>query len=187
MKGRWRESSISLAGFTLVTERAADPVSERQFELLQDLIVSLRNAKAEMGLQKVKPSAQVRCEDLRWLELFRAHQETILRLSAFQALNFTRENLEPTAAGVRGGPIFALRVFHEQPVDRRAELARLEKEKEKTEQALAQVQKQLGNGNFLARAPKEVVRGVEHRRAELAEHLRKILESLKKLTEDRSV
>jgi valyl-tRNA synthetase len=182
-----RESSISLTGFQLVTERAADPVSEKQFELLQDLVVSLRNAKAEMGLQKVKPSAQVGCEDLRWLELFRAHLETILRLSAFQALNFTRESLVATAPDVRGGPIFSLRVFHEQPVDRNEEFARLEKEKEKTEQALAQVQKQLDNENFLARAPQEVVRGVAHRRAELAGHLRKILESLERFTQDRSV
>src|SRR5208337_3180304 len=98
-----RESSISLMGFNLVSERAADPVSEKQFELIQDLIVSLRNAKAEMGLQKVKPSAQVGCEDLRWLELFRSHLETILRLSTFRALNFTRERLEATTPGVRGG------------------------------------------------------------------------------------
>jgi len=189
-----RKSSISLTAFNLVSEPAADPVSEKQFELIQELIVCLRNAKAEMGLQKVKPSAQVACEDLRWLELFRSHQETILRLSAYQALNFTRERLEPTASGVRGGStgsgglsIFALRVFHERPVDREAELARLEKEKEKTERALAQVQKQLDNENFRARAPQEVVRSVAHRRAELAGHLRKILESLERFSEDRSV
>jgi valyl-tRNA synthetase len=183
-----------LTGFNLVSERAADPVPEKQFELIQDLIVSLRKAKAEMGLQKVKPSAQVGCEDLRWLELFRAHLETILRLSAYQALNFTRERLEAITPGVRGGStgsgglsIFALRVFHEQPADQDAEFARLEKEKEKTEQVLAQVQKQLDNEDFRARAPQEVVRGVERRRTELAGHLRKILESLERFTEDRSV
>jgi valyl-tRNA synthetase len=182
-----RESSISLMSFKLVNERAADPVSEKQFELIQNLIVSLRNAKAEMGLQKVKPSAQVGCEDLRWLELFRAHLDTILRLSAFQALNLTRERLEATAPGVRGGPIFALRVFHEAPSDHEAERLRLRKEKEKLEEALAQVKEQLENRAFRERAPRDVVRGVEHRRAELAGHLRKILESLERLTEDRSV
>jgi valyl-tRNA synthetase len=187
IKGWSRERSISLTAFDPVGERAADPVSEKQFELIQDLIVALRNAKAEMGLQKVKPSAQVGCEDLRWLELFRAHQETILRLSAFQALNFTRERLEATAAGVRVGAVFALRVFHEEPVDHEAERSRLRKEKEKLEQALAQVNAQLGNREFLERAPREVVRGVEHRRGELAEHLRKTLESLERFTEDWSV
>jgi valyl-tRNA synthetase len=184
-KGSWRESSISLMGFKLVSERAADPISEKQFGLIQDLIVALRNAKAEMGLQKVKPSAQVGCDELRWLELFRAHQETILRLSAYQALNFTRERLEATAPGVREGPIFDLRVFHEEAVDHEAESSRLRKEKEKLEQALAQVKAQLENREFRERAPREVVRGMEHRRAELAEHLRKILESLERFNEDR--
>jgi valyl-tRNA synthetase len=175
-----RESSISLTGFNLVSERAADPVSERQFELIQDLIVSLRNAKAEMGLQKVKPSAQVGCEDLRWLELFRSHQETILRLSAYQALNFTRERLEATAPGVRGGPIFDLRVFHEEPLDHEAERLRLRKEKEKLEQALAQVKAQLENREFRDRAPREVVRGVEHRRSELNDRYTKVVEALER-------
>jgi valyl-tRNA synthetase len=182
-----RESSISLTGFDLVSERAADPVSEKQFELMQDLIVGLRNAKAEMALQKVKPSAQVGCEDLRWLELFRSHQETILRLAAYQALNFTRERFEATAPGVRGGPIFDLRVFHEAPLDREVERSRLRKEKEKLEQALAQVKAQLENREFRDRAPREVVRGAQRRHAELAEHLSKTLESLKRFTEDRSL
>jgi valyl-tRNA synthetase len=170
-----------LTPFILVGERAADPVSEKQFELIQDLIVSLRNAKAEMGLQKVKPSAQVGCEDLRWLELFRSHQETILRLSAYQALNFTRERLETAAPGVRGGPIFALRVFHEAPSDHEAERSRLRKEKEKLEQALAQVKAQLENREFRNRAPREVVRGVEHRRSELNERYTIVVEALDRL------
>jgi valyl-tRNA synthetase len=176
-----RESSISLMGFKLVSERAADTVSERQFELIQDLIVSLRNAKADMGLQKVKPSAQVGCEDLRWLELFRSHQETILRLSTFQALNFTRERLEAKAPGVRGGAIFALRVFHDEPVDHEAERARLRKEKEKLEQARAQVKAQLENREFLDRAPRDVVRAAERRRSELNERYNIVVETLERL------
>jgi valyl-tRNA synthetase len=180
-------SSISLTSFRLVSERAADSVSEKQFELIQDLVVSLRNAKAEMGLQKVKPSAQVGCEDLRWLELFRSHLETILRLSSFQALTFVRDRLEATVPGLRGGPIFTLRVFHEQPVDQVAELARLQKEKRKIEEALAGAMKQLENESFLARAPQEVVRSVTRRRDELADHLRTTLRSIEGLSKIRSV
>ena len=176
-----RESSISLMGFNLVGERASDPISEKQFAIIQDLIVSLRNAKAEMGLQKVKPSAQVACEDLRFLELFRSHLETILRLSAFQALNFTRGRLEATAEGVRVGPVLDLRVFHEEPVDHEAERSRLKKEKEKLERALVQVKAQLENREFLDRAPREVVRGVEHRHSELNDHYQKVVESLERL------
>jgi valyl-tRNA synthetase len=57
--------SVSLAPFTLVNERAADSVSEKQFADLQELIVAARNAKAEMGLQNARPSAQVASQDAR--------------------------------------------------------------------------------------------------------------------------
>jgi valyl-tRNA synthetase len=180
-KGRWRGNSISLTPFSLVNRRAADPVSEKQFELIQDLVISLRNAKAEMGLQKVKPSAQVGCEDLRWLELFRSHLETILRLSTFQALTFVRERLESAIPEVRRAAIFDLRVLQEAPVDHQAERSRLQKEREKLAQALAQAKAQLENQAFVERAPREVVRGVERRRAELEDHYAKVVEALERL------
>ena len=173
--------SISLKDFRLVTERVADPISEKQFEKVQELVVTARNAKAEMGLQKVKPSLQVASEDLRLLEIFRTHQDTILRLAAFQAMHLTRGRLAADLADVRSGASFDLRILHEEKVDPEAERARLQKDKQKLEQQLAQVRTQLGNQEFLARAPKEIVRGAEHRLKELEEHLRKVSESLERL------
>jgi valyl-tRNA synthetase len=173
--------SISLTNFNLIGERVADPISEKQFELIKSLVVTARNGKAEMGLQNQKPSAQVACDDLRLLELFRAHQEAILRLAGLQALNFTRERLAAEAIGVRCTGEFDLRLFHEERADHRAERSRLEKERAKLERALAEVKAQLDNEEFRSRAPQEVVRGARHRHAELATHYRKVLESLERL------
>ncbi len=190
LPGASRDRSLSLARFDLVSGRVADPVSEKQFATVQLLVVAARNAKAEMGLQQRKPSAQVACDDPKLLDVFRAHQETILRLAGIQALNFTPERLAPSRnwplvatdlAGVRRARAFDLRLFHDAPVDHGAERSRLEKEREKIERELAQSKKQLANQEFLARAPREVVRGVEHRHAELTDHYRKVLESLEGL------
>src|SRR5213594_2243293 len=63
--------SISLKDFNRVSRRAADPVSEKEFDTIRELIVAVRNAKAERGLQTRRPSAQVATEELRLLELFR--------------------------------------------------------------------------------------------------------------------
>ncbi len=175
-----REVSLSLMPFALANERVADPVSEKQFQFVQELIVVARNAKAETGTQRQKPSAQVASEDLRILELLRAHQETILRLAGLQALNFTRGHLAADPA-VRVGTGFDLRLLHEQLVDPQAERARLEKEREKLERQIAQVKKQLEDQNFVSRAPREVVRAAEHRSTDLADHYRKVVESLEKL------
>ena len=174
-------ASISLTDFRLVTERMADPISEKQFEKIQELVVTARNAKAEMSLQKQKPNLQVAAEDLRLLEVFRTHQDTILRLAAMQAMYLTRGRLAAELPDVRSGASFDLRILHEEKVDPEAERTRLRKEKQKLEQQLTQVGTQLGNQAFLARAPREIVRGAEHRRKELEEHLRKVLESLERL------
>jgi valyl-tRNA synthetase len=177
--GKW--TSISLAPFNLVSDRVADPVTEKQFQTVQELIVTSRNAKAELGLQNAKPSVQVASDDLRILELFRAHQTSILRLAGLQAMNFTRGRLAANAGGVRVTPGFDVRLFHEAAVEPEAERARMQKEKEKLERALAQGERQLQNQDFLSRAPRDVVRGVERRHAELSAQLRRVLESLERL------
>jgi valyl-tRNA synthetase len=179
-----REPSVSLASFNLVSDRAADPVSEKQFQAIEELVVAARNAKAEMGLQKQRPAAQVASEDLRVLELFREHQETILRLAGLGALNFMRGRLvlQGGTGGVRRvNTALDLRIFHEQQVDMEAERARLEREKSRIEQQMVQLKGQLDNDGFRRRAPQEVVRAAEHRLADLAAHYRKVVESLERL------
>jgi valyl-tRNA synthetase len=173
--------SISLTPFALVTSRAADPVSEKQFETLQELIVAARNAKAEMGLQKERPSAQVASDDLRLLELFRAHQDTILRLAGLEALNFVRGRLPADAAPVPLASGCDLRLFYERTIDRTAERARLERERSRIRQQREQVERQLANESFRSRAPQDVVAGVERRRVELADQEQRLAESLARL------
>jgi len=175
--------SISVTDFKWVSEGVADPISEKQFEKVQELVVAARNAKAEMGLQKQKPGLEVASEDLRLLELFRAHQDAILRLAGFAAIHLARGRLSASVPDVRANASFDLRVLYEQAekVDRTAERARLEKEKQKLDQQLAQIRNQLSNQQFLARAPREVVRAAEQRLNELTVHLQKVAESLERL------
>jgi valyl-tRNA synthetase len=173
--------SISLTRFELVNPRAADPVSEKQFETIQELIVAARNVKAEMGLQKEKPSAQVASEDTRVLELFRAHQEPILRLAGLEALNFVRGRLAADASPVPLASGCDLRLFYQRAVDAGAERIRLEREVAKLKQQLEAVERQLANDSFRSRAPQDVVAGAERRRAEVTDRLARLGESLSQL------
>ncbi|MGH9451426.1 MAG: valine--tRNA ligase [Terriglobia bacterium] len=177
-------ASISLAGFGLVGGRAKDPVSEKEFQEIQALVIAARNAKAERGLQRERPSAQVAGDDRRLLALFREHQDPILRLAGLEALNFSSERLPADAGRIPLTAKLDLRLFHEARVDAAAERERLEKDKAKIEQALAQTQRKLENREFTGRAPSDVVRGVEKRHQDLAVHHQKIMESLARLTGD---
>jgi valyl-tRNA synthetase len=67
-------------------------------------------------------------------------------------------------------------------VDKEPERQRLIKEKGKLAEALDRIEKQLGNRNFLERAPGDVVRATEERRAELQTQLRKVAESIERLS-----
>ena len=94
------------------------------------------------------PACKWPSEDLRLLEIFRTHQDTILRLAAMQAMHLTRGRLAADLPDVRSGASFDLRILHEEKVDHEAERARLQKDKQKLEQQLAQVRTQLGNQEF---------------------------------------
>ena len=102
-------------------------------------------------------------------------------MAGLQALNFHRGRLAAEDGLIRVNAAVNLRLFHEAPVDHDAERVRLQKQKEKLEQSLAQVKKQLEDKAFLSRAPREVVRNVEHRHLELTDHYRKVLDSLERL------
>ncbi|PYV14328.1 MAG: valine--tRNA ligase [Acidobacteria bacterium] len=175
------QASISLQRFDLVSERAANPIAEKQFQVIQELVVAARNAKAEEGLETARPSAQVASEDLRLLELCREHQEAILRLAGLAALNFERQRMPAGPGVVAVSPSLDLRLLAEKTVDRDAERARLLKELGRAEQHLNSIEAQLNNAEFVRRAPPEVVRGAKERRAELLELIRKIKESLERL------
>jgi valyl-tRNA synthetase len=179
---RPREESISLAAFDLVSDRVADPISEKQFQIMQELIVAARNAKAEMNLQKQKPSAQVASDDLRILELFRAHLDAIHRLAGLQATNFIHGRLGPTTPGVRRvGADVDLRLFQEQKIDSEADRTRLQRDKARLEKQLAALDQQLEKEDFVTRAPSEVVRAARKRRDDVRAQLGRLIESLEML------
>ncbi len=173
------ETSISLTSFALVNESVEDAVAEKEFETIRELVVAVRNAKAERNLQREKPSAQVAGDDGRLLELLRHHQAVILRLAGLKAFQFSSGRL---AQAIHVNAALDLRILHEVAHDTAAERQRLEREKGKLEQSLTQTRSQLANETFLSRAPREVVKGVEQRHHELSAQYQKVVESLDRLS-----
>ena len=66
-------------------------------------------------------------------------------------------------------------------VDLAAERARLDKEMAKADADIARVDGKLGNANFVARAPEEVVEEEKEKRAEAVGRKAKIAEALERL------
>ncbi len=172
--------SISLAPFHLVSDAAVNMEAERDFTLIRELVIEARDAKAEAGLQKQKPAAEVVAEDAAVLRLFQEHRPVVMRLAGLSGIELQSKAPGAQEAGPRVTATFSLRLLHKERVDPQADRMRLEKEKAKLEQALAQAERQLQNRDFVERAPQQVVATVEQRRAEVAVQLRKIGESLER-------
>ena len=67
-------------------------------------------------------------------------------------------------------------------IDLAAEKTRLEKEVGKLDGEIAQVDKKLGNEQFVSKAPEEVIEEQKSRREAAAQRRQKILEALKRLS-----
>jgi valyl-tRNA synthetase len=84
-------------------------------------------------------------------------------------------------AGARSTARFDVHVIYERKIDAAVECERLKKELDKMEKEFANNQKQLGNEQFLAKAPAHVVEGLRRRADELVVLLEKARSQLKEL------
>ena len=154
--------------------------AETEMAILQDLIVSVRNIRAEL---KVEPKQRLAIEVFTQdgvRALVNGNRDALERLAHVEAITFVEESLAK-AAGARTTARFDVRVLYERKVDAAAERERLTKELTKLTQELARATAQLGNEAFLSKAPAKVVEGLRKRKAELEPMIEKIKAALAEL------
>ncbi len=159
--------SIALAPYPQADEKQYDLAAETEMAILQDLIVSVRNLRAEL---KVEPKMKVPIEVFAHEPAIRAMIElnhgAVERLGNVEKITFVETSLA-SRAGSRGTARFDVHVIYERKIDVAAECDRLKKELDKIEKELTNNQKQLGNEQFLSKAPEKVVEGLRRRGQEL--------------------
>jgi len=166
-QGKPALKSIALAGYPQADEKQFDLAAETEMAILQDLIVSVRNLRAELKVEpKVKVPIEVFAHEPEIRKMIEQNHGAVERLGNVEAIIFVDTSLA-NRAGARGTARFDVHVIYERKIDVAAECDRLKKELEKIEKELANNQKQLGNEQFLAKAPAKVVEGLRNRREEL--------------------
>jgi valyl-tRNA synthetase len=151
--------SIALTAYPQANPQQIDTQSEIDMAILQDLIVAVRNIRAELGVtQKEKMPIQVHA-DAVIRRLFEQNAGAIERQASVEAMTFIEQSLAKEA-GARSTARFDVRVIYERKIDVAAERERLKKELGKVEQEIANAERQLGNEGFLAKAPAKVVEGL---------------------------
>jgi valyl-tRNA synthetase len=176
------ESSIMLASFPIANQSLIDERAEAEMQAVIDLISRVRNIRSEMN---IKPSDRIQLmiaakPDLQ--SVFSASTDQIARLTRARDVSINGSSAMPKAAAravLSGGAEVAVPL--EGLIDFAQERARLAREKEKLQKEAAKLQSQLGNADFVQRAPAEKVEELRARVADIAQRdaaLEQMLEAL---------
>jgi valyl-tRNA synthetase len=143
-----------------------------------DLVTAIRSVRAEMNITAAIPlvlaaaSAETKARAERWSEF-------IKRLARVSDISWATAPPPGSVQLVVRGEVAALPL--KGVIDLVAERARLAKEMQKADADIARVDAKLGNPNFMARAPEEVVEEEKEKREEALARKAKIAEALERL------
>ena len=180
-EGKAPVKSIALAPYPRADQTQVDLSAETEMAILQDLIVNVRNVRAELKVEpKVKVPIEVFANEPAIRAMIEQNRGAVERLANVEKITFVNGSLSKQA-GARSTARFDLHVIYERKIDVAAERDRLTKELEKVEKEFANNQRQLGNEQFLAKAPEKIVEGLRRREQELISLREKIKSQLEEL------
>jgi valyl-tRNA synthetase len=173
--------SIALAAYPQGDSKQIDLKSETQMAVLQDLIVSVRNLRAELKVEpKVKVPIQVYVHDPEMRAVIEENRSAVERQGNVEHITFVETSLAKVP-GARHTARFDVHMLYEQKIDITAECERLKKELERIEKQLASGRSRLGNETYLEKAPAQVVEGLRTQVRENEVLLEKTLSKRKEL------
>jgi valyl-tRNA synthetase len=157
-----------------------DEAAEAEIGWVVDLVSAVRSVRAEMNMS---PATQVplvlagasdatKARAGRWTDVLQ-------RLARLGDISFSDQAPQGAVQLLVRGETAALPL--KGVIDLAAERARLEKEMSKVEADIKRVDAKLGNANFVARAPEEVVEEEKEKREEALARKLKIVEALERL------
>jgi len=165
--GRPPRKSIALTPYPQPNETQFDHNAEVDMAILQDFIVSVRNIRAEQKIDpREKVPLQVFTEQSPVQKLIDENRSAIERLATVEGVQFVPSSLT-RISGARSTSRFDVHVVYARTIDVAAECGRLKRELEKIEKGIQNAQRQLGNKQFLAKAPPHVVDGIRKQQQEL--------------------
>jgi valyl-tRNA synthetase len=177
------DKSIALQSFAPEQKDPGDQSRVNEFALVQDVIAELRNIRAEMKLDaKKKVSAEFYSSYEYVRSTIQRNLNGLLRLASLSDMTVSANRLAATGGAVRSTAKFDVRIaYATEAIDISGEIARLRKEIDGLQKAIASKERQLDDASFRKRAPEKIVRGMEATLAEQKLELQKLLARLSQL------
>ena len=156
------------------------PQADAEMEWLIALISGIRSVRAEMNVPAgAKIDLAIVGADAETEARANTHQASIQRLARIETIAFADAVPANAAQLVIGEAIYALPLG--DVIDLDAEMARLRKEVGKLDGEIAKIDKKLGNEQFIAKAPDEVVEEQKQRKDDAVARRARINEALSNL------
>jgi valyl-tRNA synthetase len=164
--------SIALDHFPDARQEWKNAAAVEQFRLIQEVVVALRNIRAEMKLDpKKKVAAEFSSADEKARAVIEANRQGILLLGSLSELKVGTAKLAQAVGGVRSTAEFDVRIPYSEETDIAAEKTRLRKEIERLAKDIDSKEHQLSDETFRTKAPERVIgamqAALEERRIEL--------------------
>ena len=169
--------TIMLQPFPDSSGDALDAQAEGDIEWLKELMLALRNIRAEMNIGPGTPLplylGNATAEDLRRLEV---NQVTLNKLAKLESVTRLAADEEaPMSATALVGEMQVL-VPMAGLIDTKAELARLDKEMQRLNGEIKRVSGKLSNQGFVAKAPAEVIEKERAKQTDFEQALARLTE-----------
>jgi len=173
--------SIALDKFPEAASNRIDPIAEKDLSLLQRVITWVRVGRADNKIDaKKKIAAELSSQDVAVRQLVEVNLEPIQRLAVLSSLLVTSDRLTGTGY-FHNAREFDVHIPFAEIVNPQAEMARLKKDREGLQKAIASKEAQLGNETFRSRAPEMIIKGLEATLAEQRTELKKLQDRLAQL------
>lgn len=172
--------SIVISKFPAYNENEIFEFEYNKVELIKDLIVSIRNLRAEYG---IKPNTEVRVllsAAKIDFELIQFYFHYIKRLASVESIEFVEGN-KPDKCLTQVIKNMEIFVPVEGVIDLQKEIARMKKELEKIEIDINVTEKKLSNPDFIEKAPSDVVQKEKSKYNEYTINRSKIHEVINRL------
>jgi valyl-tRNA synthetase len=174
--------SIVIAAYPEFDPTLADAQAESQVEMVQDVIVKVRNIRSEMNVDTKKPVVvRIATQDAVTAALLSNAREYIFKLANVNQFDIVAQLSGDKLAAQAVAAGCSLEIPLADLIDHDAERTRLSRELEKVQKEIDGLERKLSNASFVERAPKEVVEENRRRIADYQDQAAKLTSGIARL------
>ncbi|MDZ7361614.1 MAG: valine--tRNA ligase [candidate division KSB1 bacterium] len=180
--GRHEAESILISNWPEPITAFADERAEAEFSLLQEMISAIRNLRGEMNIP-IGKTAEILIAggDGQDPAIITQHESYFEQLARTHAVKYDRHLARPKQAASAVVKDFEIYLPLAELIDVNVERNRLDKERQRLEKLLENLNQRLYSQDFINKAPQEVVERERLKKTEFEQSLKKIVANMEQL------